>query len=170
MTTRVRTSDRAGFTDARSFIDDVARAISSVEINEARHYISVSDASMSTWIGYDTPVPFGVSYYSQGRNLAALLDLSIRHDTRMASGQDDVMLTLFAEFYQRGRGFSTEDLIGVVQPDHHELVRRLLRRYVTGVEVPPVRAVRARSVCSTRRWVRTSSSGSGAVARNGSWT
>jgi predicted metalloprotease with PDZ domain len=55
-------SYRAGFTDAQSFVDVVARTLSAVESDEARHYMSASDASTSTWIGYDVAVPFGVSY------------------------------------------------------------------------------------------------------------
>ena len=101
---------RAGLRDARSFLGDIARGIGEVESNEARRYISASDSSTSTWIGYASPPPFSISYYSQGRNIAALLDLSIRHDTNGARGLDEVMRTLFTDFYQRGRGFSTEDL------------------------------------------------------------
>ena len=126
-----------GFKDARDFVEEVAREIGEVEGNEARRYISASDSSTSTWIGYATPPPFSISYYSQGRNLAALLDLSIRHDTDGASGLDDVMRALFTDFYQRGRGFSTEDLIRVDQPHHQEVVRRLLQPVRLGTDVPP---------------------------------
>ena len=67
---------RAGFRDVRTFVDGVARAIADVEGNEARHYISLADASTSTWIGYNNPPAFSVFYYTQGASLAALLDLS----------------------------------------------------------------------------------------------
>jgi predicted metalloprotease with PDZ domain len=132
---------RAGFIDAKSFVEGVARTLSAVENNEARHYMSVSDASTSTWIGYDVPLAFGVSYYTQGRNLAALLDLSIRHDTHGASGLDDVMQTLFTDFYQRGRGFSAEDLIGVINWITSNSYDNFFSRYVTGVEVPPYETI-----------------------------
>ena len=108
------TSYRAGLRDARSFLGDTARAVGEVEGNDARRYISASDSSTSTWIDYASPLPSRISYYSQGRNLATLLDLSIRHDTKGAAGLDEVMRSLFTDFYQRGRGFSTEDLIRVV--------------------------------------------------------
>ena len=85
-----------------------------VESNEARAYVSPADASVSTWLGYDTPVAFGISYYTQGQNVGALLDLSIRHDTEGRASLDDVMRALYTDFYGRGRGFSTEDQIGVV--------------------------------------------------------
>jgi len=127
---------RAGFTDARSFVDEIARTIADVEGNEARRYMSVSDASTATWAGYPTPPPFSISYYTTGQNLAALLDLSIRHDTGGASGLDEVMRTLFTDFYQRGRGFSTEDLIRVINRITRNSYEGFFSRYVSGTDVP----------------------------------
>ena len=135
------TSYRAGLRDARTFVGEVARGIGEVEGNEARRYISASDSSTSTWIGYNTPPPFSISYYSQGRNIAALLDLSIRHDTSGASGLDDVMRTLFTDFYQRGRGFSTEDLIRVVNRITRNSYETFFSRYVSGTDVPPYETI-----------------------------
>jgi predicted metalloprotease with PDZ domain len=130
-------SYRSGFKDARNFVEEVARGIAEVEGNEARRYISAADSSTSTWLGYATAQPFAISYYSQGRNLAALLDLSIRHDTGGASSLDDVMRALYTDFYQRGRGFSTEDLIRVINRIARKPYEGFFSRYVAGVEVPP---------------------------------
>ena len=135
------TSYRAGLKDARSFVGEMARGIGEVEGNEARRYISASDSSTSTWIGYNTPPPFSISYYSLGRNIAALLDLSIRHDTNGASGLDAVMRTLFTDFYQRGRGFSTEDLIRVVNRITRSSYETFFSRYVSGTDVPPYETI-----------------------------
>jgi predicted metalloprotease with PDZ domain len=132
---------RAGLKDARSFVEEVARTIAEVEGNEASRYISASDASTSTWIGYNNPPPFSISYYTQGSNLAALLDLSILHDTRGASGLDDVMRTLFTDFYQRGRGFSTEDLIRVINRMTRNSYEGFFSRYVSGTDVPPYETI-----------------------------
>ena len=132
---------RAGLKDARSFIGEIARAIGEVERNEARRYISASDSSTSTWLGYASPPPFSISYYSQGRNLATLLDLSIRHDTNGASGLDDVMRALFTDFYQRGRGFSTEDLIRIVNRITRSSYDTFFSRYVSGTDVPPYETI-----------------------------
>jgi predicted metalloprotease with PDZ domain len=132
---------RAGLRDARTFVGEAARGIGEVEGNEARRYISASDSSTSTWIGYNNPPPFSVSYYSQGRNIANLLDLSIRHDTRGASGLDEVMRTLFTDFYQRGRGFSTEDLIRVVNRITRNSYESFFARYASGTDVPPYETI-----------------------------
>jgi predicted metalloprotease with PDZ domain len=82
-----------------------------------------------------------MSYYSQGRNLAGLLDLSIRHDTNGASGLDDVMRALFTDFYQRGRGFSTEDLIRIVNRITKRSYETFFTRYVSGTDVPPYETI-----------------------------
>src|SRR5437588_558457 len=135
------TSYRAGLKDARTFVGELARGIGEVEGNEARRYISASDSSTSTWIGYNTPPPFSISYYSLGRNIAALLDLSIRHDTNGVSGLDAVMRMLFTDFYQRGRGFSTKDLIRVVNRITRSSYETFFNRYVSGTDVPPYETI-----------------------------
>ncbi|MEN3335306.1 MAG: hypothetical protein V7641_4671 [Blastocatellia bacterium] len=128
---------RAGLRNREQFIQAAAQAITGVENNEARHYISPANASTSTWLGYDTPVAFGISYYTQGQNLGALLDLSIIQDTAGALGLDEVMRTLYNEHYKRNKGFTTEEMISVInrltKRDYHDFYKR----YVWGVEVPP---------------------------------
>ena len=127
---------RAGLMTLENFLQQAAETASRIENNEARNYISPANASTSTWVGYDTPVAFDISYYTQGENLAALLDLSILNDTDGKKGLDDVMRTLFSEFYQRGRGFTTEDMIGIInrltKKDYHDFYSR----YVFGTEAP----------------------------------
>jgi predicted metalloprotease with PDZ domain len=127
---------RAGNISEKAFIERAGDAAAGVENNEARNYISPADASVSTWTGYDTPTAFSISYYTQGQNLAALLDLSIRQDTGGRYSLDDVMRALFNDFYKKNKGFTTEDMIGVIRDltkkDYHDFYRR----YIFGTEVP----------------------------------
>jgi predicted metalloprotease with PDZ domain len=128
---------RAGIYDRNRFLQSVAGAIGGIETNEARKYISPADSSISTWIGYDTAQPFEISYYTQGQNLGALLELSILQDTNSRGSLDDVMRALYREFYLRGKGFSTDDLIAVINRLTKSDYSKFFRKYVTGVEVPP---------------------------------
>jgi predicted metalloprotease with PDZ domain len=127
---------RAGLSTPENFLASVAGAAGSIESQEARNYISPAESSVSTWAGYDTPVAFGISYYTQGQNLAALLDLSIRNDSNGASSLDDVMRALFNDHYKKGRGFTTEDMILVInkltKKDYHDFYNK----YVMGTDVP----------------------------------
>lgn len=127
---------RAGLRTREEFLQAVAGAVAGVEQNPARAFISPSDASTSTWLCYDTPCAFQISYYTQGQNLAALLDLSIRHDSSDAHNLDDVMRALYDERYKRGRGFTADDFIADVGKLAGHDYRDFFRRFVTGTEVP----------------------------------
>ena len=127
---------RAGLMSQDDFVQRAAQAAAGVEQNDARNYISPANASVSTWTGYDTPVAFGISYYTQGQNLAALLDLSIRNDTDGRSSLDDVMRTLYNDFYKKGRGFTTADMVGIINRMTKKDYNDFYNRYVWGTEVP----------------------------------
>jgi predicted metalloprotease with PDZ domain len=132
---------RAGIRTPKQFLDSVASAVANNEGSEARAYVSPAEASVSTWLGYDTPVAFGISYYTQGQNLGALLDLSIRHDTEARAGLDDVMRALYRDHYLKGRGFTTADLVAVISRIAGRDYSDFFRRHVSGVEVPPYDAI-----------------------------
>jgi predicted metalloprotease with PDZ domain len=128
---------RAGLRDRDWFLREMERVIQAVETNDARNYISPADSSTSTWIGYDSFIAFEVSYYPQGDNLGGLLDLSLLHDTAGRAGLDEVMRALYNEFYLRGRGFTTADMVRVINRITKGDYSDFFRRYVWGVEVPP---------------------------------
>jgi len=128
---------RAGIRSKDDFLGSVARAIAGVEDSPARRYISAADASTSTWLCYDTPCAFQISYYTQGQNLAALLDLSIRHDSAGAHSLDDLMRSLYTDLYKHGRGFTPDDVVARASRLAGRDYRGFFRRFVTGVEVPP---------------------------------
>jgi predicted metalloprotease with PDZ domain len=132
---------RAGIITKEQFLDSVGGAAGDVERNEARRFISPAEASVSTWLGYDTPVEFSISYYPQGQNLGALLDLSIRHDTKGAASLDDVMRALYRESYQAGRGFTTSQLLAIINRISKRDYSDFFQRYVWGVEIPPYDAI-----------------------------
>lgn len=127
---------RAGLVTPGAFIQSAAGAAGQIEGTDARNYISPANASVSTWVGYDTPVAFGISYYTQGQNLAALLDLSIRNDTDGRSSLDDVMRSLYSDHYKKGKGFTTDDLISIINKITKKDYTDFFRRHVYGMEVP----------------------------------
>jgi predicted metalloprotease with PDZ domain len=51
------------------------------------------------------------------------------------------MRTLFTDFYQRGRGFSTEDLIRVINRITRNSYEGFFSRYVSGTDVPPYETI-----------------------------
>ncbi|MEO7673412.1 MAG: PDZ domain-containing protein [Pyrinomonadaceae bacterium] len=127
---------RGGVTSKENFLTRVADAAAGVENTEARKFISPANSSVSTWVGYDSPVAFGISYYTQGQNLAVLLDLSIRNDTGGGSSLDDVMRALFNDFYRKNRGFTTADMLGIINRLTKKDYNAFYEQYVFGTDVP----------------------------------
>jgi predicted metalloprotease with PDZ domain len=127
---------RAGIISEEQWLGRTAGAVSGVEGNEARHYIAPANASVATWVGYDSPVAFSISYYTAGQNLAGLLDISIRNDTNGERGLDDVMRALYGDFYKRGRGFTSDDLLAVINRISGKNYTDFFRKYVYGTEIP----------------------------------
>lgn len=127
---------RAGIRSEKDFLSYAATAASMIEGSEARKYIPPASSSMITWVGYDTPQAFAISYYTQGQNLAALLDLSIRSDSDGAASLDDVFRTLYRDNYQKGKGFTTADLLAVIKGLTKKDYTAFFDSYVFGVEVP----------------------------------
>ncbi len=127
---------RAGLIGEEQFIRRAAGAAAGVENNEARQYISPANASVSTWLGYDSPQAFSISYYTQGQNIAALLDLVIRRDTQGKHSLDDVMRSLYNDFYKKGRGFRSDDVLSIVNKLTKKDNSEFFRRYIFGTDVP----------------------------------
>jgi predicted metalloprotease with PDZ domain len=128
---------RAGSDTRDHFLRGVEEIISLQKNHEARPYHSPANTSMLTWIDYEVRRPFLPPLNMQGALLAMLLDLSIREDTSNAASLDDVMRSLYKDFYKRGRGFSTEDLIGIINKTTGRDYNDFFNRYVWGVEMAP---------------------------------
>lgn len=127
---------RAGNVTREQFLNSTAGAAAAIENSEARKYIPPANSSAITWVGYDTPQAFSISYYTQGQNIGALLDLSIRHDTNAAAGLDDVFRALYAENYKRGKGFTTGELIAIINRITKKNYGAFFDKFIFGVEVP----------------------------------
>lgn len=101
---------RSGLWDAGRFWDAVRADLEEVESEERIE--AVEDASLNTWIE-----PMFISdsyYYPKGSLLGLLLDIGIRDATGNRASLDDVMRRLYEEFYRRGRGFRTADLLAIL--------------------------------------------------------
>lgn len=86
---------------------------------------------------------FSPNYYTGGQIIGLLLDLSIRHDTDNARSLDDVMRSLYWDYYKHGKGFTTEDLKTVISRVSGRDYQDFFRRYLRGTELLSSEAVLA---------------------------
>ncbi|HWS99238.1 MAG TPA: PDZ domain-containing protein [Pyrinomonadaceae bacterium] len=130
---------RAGLINQDFYLQRRAGLLGFVQGVEAAKYISVEEASVETWLGgiAGGGRPFAVDYYSRGDALGLLLDLSIRHDTRGAATLDDVMRSLYANHYKKGRGFTTNDLKATIKQITKKDYQPFFEKYVSGTEPLP---------------------------------
>jgi len=129
---------------ARSGLWTVEQFVASMDANAqqvegAAEIVAVEDASIDTWI-HPTWVDEAQYYYPKGSLLGLMLDIRIREATGNRHSLDDVMRTLLADFWQRGRGFTTEDLLDRIRP-WDPGVDEFYRRYIRGREALPYDSV-----------------------------
>lgn len=102
---------RAGLLTRQEFFDQVRGFIAGYENRPGRLFQSAEEASFDTWMQFfnrsENSANTTISYYDKGAALGLLLDLKIRHETENRVSLDDVMRTLYREYYQEhGRGFT----------------------------------------------------------------
>jgi predicted metalloprotease with PDZ domain len=128
---------RAHYGEREDFLMRLNEAIADVEGRPARAYLSPADASVLAGVRYVGTLEADYSYIMGGHVIGALLDLSIRHDTDSRASFDDFMRLLYQQSYKKGRGYTTEDVIRIINQltgrDYHDF----FRRYVRGTEAPP---------------------------------
>ncbi len=118
---------RSGIWDDRQYFRQLARVITEIQHSPGRFERGPEQASFDTWFWHETPDQTNLqntflSYYTTGEILGNLLDLEIRERTQNARCLDDVFRSLYKNFYQapnatyylRGRGFTEEDFLQVL--------------------------------------------------------
>lgn len=85
--------------------------------NYGRFNRSVAVSSFDTWLdGYEKGIPDRkVSIYTEGALCALMLDVSIRKHTKNAKSLDDVMRKLYADYGQKGIGYSEKDYQNAIE-------------------------------------------------------
>ena len=105
---------RAGLITEDDLIKAYHSSLIAYEHKPGHLFQSVTQASYDTW----SDGPFGrtaddvnktISYYDKGPVLGMLLDFKIRHETKNKRSLDDVMRTLYKDFYQQKKRGFTED-------------------------------------------------------------
>lgn len=103
--------NRAGLFNKEEFLNAMTSSITKYE-NIAGHELqSATASSYDTWIQFfnknENAANTTISYYDKGCAMGFLLDLKIRQQTKNRKSLDDVMRTLYKEFYQeKKRGFT----------------------------------------------------------------
>jgi predicted metalloprotease with PDZ domain len=138
---------RSGLWTVEQFLAGMNADIQQVE--DAAEIVAVEDASIDTWI-HPTWVDEAQYYYPKGALLGLMLDIRIREATENRHSLDDVMRSLLADFWRRGRGFTTRDLLDAIRPWYGG-VDEFYQRFVRGRDALPYDSVLPRGGIAVER-------------------
>jgi predicted metalloprotease with PDZ domain len=129
---------RAGLMTDRQYLDIIAKAVEDLRRAPGRFKQSLEESSFDAWIEYYRPdentVNTAISYYDKGALVSLLLDLEIRRRSNGARSLDDVMRSLYEEFYKQGRNYTPADFQRAAERAAGARLEDFFRRYVRGRE------------------------------------
>ncbi len=142
------TNIRAGLWTSEQFLENAGQDMQQVE--SAPEPWSEEDGSVATWI-HELFVNSSQLYYPKGALTGMLLDVAIRDATDNRHSLDDVMHALYARFYQRHKGFTTADLLGVLREVGMPDADGFYQRYINGREALPYDSMFAKAGVAVAR-------------------
>lgn len=133
---------RANMMTPEEYQKAYATEINSIENQPGNKVQSVTESSWDAWIKYYRPNENSrnstVSYYDKGAVLGGVLNLAILQATKGKKNLDDVMKTLYQEYYKKqGRGFSDEEFQKAVESVAGKSMSDFFQKYISGTETIP---------------------------------
>jgi predicted metalloprotease with PDZ domain len=144
---------RAGLWDDKKFYSTLATQIAEIENAPGSKLMSAEQSSLSAPFIDDAPpgqqtnlANTSISYYAKGETLALVLDLLTRQNTNGKQSLDDVMRSMYDEYYLktpkatyylRGRGYTNDEFARMVFRVSGSDADDFFKRYVRGVERLP---------------------------------
>lgn len=112
--------NRAGLLTRDEFLHALTASVANYENIPGHQVQSATASSYDTWIQFfnknENAANTTISYYDKGCAMGLLLDLKIRRQTMNRKSLDDVMRTLYKEFYQdKKRGFTDLEFMQVCE-------------------------------------------------------
>ncbi|MBG0860194.1 MAG: M61 family metallopeptidase [Bacteroidales bacterium] len=106
--------NRAGLFDRADVFDALKSSISNYENIPGHLFQSAAEASFDAWIYFlnrsENSRNITISYYDKGCAIGMLLDLKIRQESGNQRSLDDVMRTLYQDFYKKkNKGFTDKE-------------------------------------------------------------
>jgi predicted metalloprotease with PDZ domain len=106
--------NRAGFYNRDDVFRELKTSISNYENIPGHRFQSAAQSSFDTWMLFfnrsENSTNTTISYYDKGCALTMLLDLAIRYESENKNSLDDVMRSLYQEYYKdKKRGFTDKE-------------------------------------------------------------
>ncbi len=127
---------RAGLITDREFLIGKATGIQQLQERPGRFEQSLEDSSFDAWIKYYRPdenaVNNQISYYDKGEIVNMMLDITIRTSSGGVRSLDDVMRTLYNEYYKKGKNYTPADYQKIAETMAGKSLGDFFSKYVRG--------------------------------------
>lgn len=125
---------KAGLMTKDVFWENIQERIELIENYHGKKVQSLAEASFDAWIkAYRANENYRntqISYYTKGSLIALLIDLIIFRNTQGKECIDTVMQHLYAEFYEKGKGYTEDDIAKILSDIGQEDFTAFLNDYV----------------------------------------
>lgn len=128
---------RAGLISDKQYLRERAAGIQALQNRPGRFETSLESASFDAWIKYYRPdenaINNQISYYDKGEIVNMMLDMAIRSATGGGKSLDDVMRTLYTDFFKKGKNYTPADFQKVSETVAGMSLDDFFTKYVRGV-------------------------------------
>jgi len=125
---------RSGVKDLEWYMNELNTLFKRHFENYGRFNTSVAESSWDLWLdGYEAGIPDRkVSIYVKGALIALILDLKIILETNGQKSLDNVMHTLWSDFYKNNKGYSPEDYLSAAEAVIGHNLTEYSKQFITG--------------------------------------
>ena len=128
---------RAGLITDKEYLRQRAAGIQALQNRPGRLETSVESASFDAWIKYYRPdenaVNNQISYYDKGEIVNMMLDMAIRSASDGKKSLDDVMRTLWTDYFKKGKNYTPADYQKACEAAAGKSLDDFFTKYVRGV-------------------------------------
>ena len=131
--------NRAGFFSREDVFRELKNSISNYENIPGHLFQSAAQSSFDSWMLFfnrsENASNTTISYYDKGCALGMLIDLKIRHDSGNKRSLDDVMRTLYQEYYkEKKRGFTDREFRDICEKTAGSSLSEIFDVYIPTVQ------------------------------------
>jgi len=127
---------RAGLITDKEFLRQRAAGIQALQNRPGRLETSLESASFDAWIKYYRPdenaINNQISYYDKGEIVNMMLDMTIRSASGGTKSLDDVMRTLYTEYFKKGKNYTPADYQKISETMAGKSLDDFFSKYVRG--------------------------------------
>jgi predicted metalloprotease with PDZ domain len=135
------TNVRVGITSPDDYLKTLGDAIHAMRNRPGARVQSLAESSFDAWIKFSRSVPadvnFTISFYDVGELASLLMDMELRSRTRNRISLDDVMREMYRRFPLSGNGYTTADLIALLETISGSRWNDFFARYISGTDEYP---------------------------------